>query len=356
MGHAADYPDAEVFYINSSEPCVFFGESMEYYYNRGWGMFFITGDGGDLVADYVGGYHEVTEDIKKDLIALGAVFGEDNPECWKEFCFVPTGEVYEESDWKDVGLLKTGDHQFVYITENPCEMPAFLMLMKRNWVVAEDGESLSFGPYKVKDITDDEFLLEKNENWYGWESDEHLGIFTHAEFGDYDNVILAVAAREEPVSEDEEIEPGETFIFPYEFETLDVYGNEVTEETLGEKEIFFVHFWGTWCGPCVAEMGQMAEIADKYKDRVGFISLLDDFHENAEGAVKLLEGNGLDMLTLAYDTPGLEKVLQMLYSGYVPTTVILDSDGNAIGGQIIGAQGAGYGRLINSALKEVSAR
>ena len=43
------------------------------------------------------------------------------------------------------------------------------------------------------------------------------------------------------------IEENSTFApFPFEFMAVDLFGNTVTDETIGEKQMFFIHFWATW--------------------------------------------------------------------------------------------------------------
>jgi len=36
------------------------------------------------------------------------------------------------------------------------------------------------------------------------------------------------------------------FAFPFSFSTEDLQGNTVTEETLGEKELFVAYLWAVW--------------------------------------------------------------------------------------------------------------
>ncbi|MCL2664384.1 MAG: TlpA family protein disulfide reductase [Defluviitaleaceae bacterium] len=136
--------------------------------------------------------------------------------------------------------------------------------------------------------------------------------------------------------------------FPFAFFAADLYGNPVTEASLGEKEIYFVHYWATWCPPCVAEMPDFPQIIEQYGGRVGFIALVEDYKSNLAGAVKIVESAGIPSSFIMVDesSPGLEPVLSMLRSGYVPTTVLLDNKGNNLE-EIIGAYGAGYSVFLD---------
>ena len=161
-------------------------------------------------------------------------------------------------------------------------------------------------------------------------------------------------------SKDDNATPAETaapavangFIFPYTFTATDLYGNTVTEQSWGEKELFFVHYWATWCGPCVGEMPELAKIANIYDDRVGFIALLDDYSSAKASVIQITEGAAIPSTFIMVDanTKELRTLLQMADSGYVPTTILINRNGNMVGGQIIGALGNEYGRLIENAL------
>ena len=141
------------------------------------------------------------------------------------------------------------------------------------------------------------------------------------------------------------------FVFPYKFSTQDLYGNTVTEVSLGEKELFFVHYWATWCGPCINEMPDLGKIAEKYGDRVGFIALLDDYSTAKAAAIRITEASGVSFTMVDARHSDFQTLLKMVQSGYVPTTILIDSDGKIVGDQIIGAYGSGYGRFIDDALE-----
>jgi len=147
------------------------------------------------------------------------------------------------------------------------------------------------------------------------------------------------------------LDASDSFIFPYAFSTVDLNGKAVTQTSLGEKEIFFVHYFATWCPPCVREMPDLAVIANRYGDRVGFIGLLDDFSSNKAAAIRLVQNTGVNFLIVDAKHNDFRTLLQMVQSGYVPTTILIGRDGKIIGEQIIGAYGLGYSRYIDNALR-----
>jgi thiol-disulfide isomerase/thioredoxin len=144
---------------------------------------------------------------------------------------------------------------------------------------------------------------------------------------------------------------GNTFAFPYTFSARDLYGKEVTEKSLGKKELFFVHYWATWCGPCIREMPDLAAIVNKYGSRVGFIALLDDYNANRPAAIQITERSGVSFTMVDANHSDFRNLLRLVRSGYVPTTVLIGESGKIIGEQIIGAYGKGYSAFIDEALK-----
>jgi len=124
--------------------------------------------------------------------------------------------------------------------------------------------------------------------------------------------------------------------FPFPFSAVDIHGNNVTEASLGDKEIFYIHHWGTWCPPCIVEMPAIGQLISDYEDRVGFLMLLDDF-DNIEGALNIYESSGItesmQVITVCarttFDQQG--ELMQWIRSTRaVPTTVIIDADGNML--------------------------
>ncbi len=194
----ANENEAEQYYLNLSESCVFFGgPAKDYHDNAGYQPYFCDAEGNDLYAKYPEAeYVPVTEEVIADLTTMSQTFGDDNPEAWKEWCFAIVG-TFAETPWEDVGLIKGDDYTLYYVNETPVSAFYMKSMMTSNWIVYEPlyeagketkenlvatnyGTSaetyMSAGPYKLESFeADKQFVLTRNENWYGWTDGKHVG-------------------------------------------------------------------------------------------------------------------------------------------------------------------------------------
>ncbi|MCL1845522.1 MAG: TlpA family protein disulfide reductase [Defluviitaleaceae bacterium] len=138
--------------------------------------------------------------------------------------------------------------------------------------------------------------------------------------------------------------------FPFAFSTYDLHGNTVTEADLGNKELFFVYFWATWCFACVQGMPTLAELHEEFGDRIGFLTLMDDFDTGAATAITAKENASAEFITVDARLDYFEELLPLVRSGFVPTSIIIDADGNVVGEQIVGGSARALRSAIRSAL------
>ncbi|MCL2698082.1 MAG: TlpA family protein disulfide reductase [Oscillospiraceae bacterium] len=131
-----------------------------------------------------------------------------------------------------------------------------------------------------------------------------------------------------PQAKPEIVSESSYFMLPYEFSATDLYGNTVTQETLGEKQVFFVHLWATWCGPCVRGMPDLAEAAQTYGDSVGFLGLVSDYDSNLDGAISIIESAGMpdSFIMIDANEPSAAHLREMVRTGFVPATVLITID------------------------------
>lgn len=119
------------------------------------------------------------------------------------------------------------------------------------------------------------------------------------------------------------------------FTTTDRAGNTVEESVFAGKKLTMINFWEPWCPPCVREMPDLAKLYDKYRDE-GFLILGVYATEDQESSVdKVLSDAGTTYPILHY-----VKVFDKFQTGYVPTTVFLDENGDQIGEVLVGSRSA----------------
>ena len=91
-----------------------------------------------------------------------------------------------------------------------------------------------------------------------------------------DEAAGAIGAGSSQGSERESEDGSQEKIFG-EFETVTLTGEPVTQEIFGEAKLTMVNIWATYCGPCIQEMPELAELAREYEDRgVQIVGLLSD--------------------------------------------------------------------------------
>ena len=193
--------DTDKMFASLTESTVFWGSSLNDAYASYGDAYFVGEDGTNYynqLVDLIGeeAFVPVTDEILAAIKGIGSVAGSGYDEEFMEMLFYVTG-TYEDTPWEEVGLKKTGDYQLTYITQEPVSMFYFLSGMTSNWIVYQElyeanmetinnltatkyGTSVdtfkSFGPYKLVGFeTDKQFIMEKNENWYGYTDGKHEG-------------------------------------------------------------------------------------------------------------------------------------------------------------------------------------
>ena len=140
--------------------------------------------------------------------------------------------------------------------------------------------------------------------------------------------------------------------FPFPFYQANLHGEMITQVDIGEREIFFVYFWATWCPNCVTALPGLAALAEEFGDRVGFLSLLDDFFSADIQARNMTARAGIPFHTISSRLPAMEPVMAQLRSGFVPTSALFDLEGNMIGDRIVGGNIASFRNAIEAALAD----
>ena len=148
-----------------------------------------------------------------------------------------------------------------------------------------------------------------------------------------------------PLEEDEKI----SIDFPDNiagFATTDLFGNEVTSAVFAEKDVTLVNIWGTFCDPCIEELPDLQELSESMPENAQLIGIVGDVksarNDEYVEALSLVGKNGITYTNLLADRSMkfMDKVM------FVPTTVLVDSEGNVIGEPIIGSEVDEYKKAL----------
>jgi len=107
------------------------------------------------------------------------------------------------------------------------------------------------------------------------------------------------------------------------FETTTSEGAPLKLADLAGK-VVMLDFWATWCGPCIAALPKINEVAKKYKDK-GVVFYAVNQQEEASIIKEFLASQKLQTVPVAMDLEG--KLGQAFGVEGIPQTVIIDKAG-----------------------------
>lgn len=139
----------------------------------------------------------------------------------------------------------------------------------------------------------------------------------------------------------------------FDFTTTDLEGNAVTSEELyAANKITMVNLWATWCGPCVGELGELAEIHTQMQEMgCGVVGVLLDSTTDAgkAAAPQLMEENGTNYPVVAYSAD-MDALLEGVTG--IPTSFFVDSTGAIVGEPVVGAYPDSYLPAVQALLEQ----
>jgi len=110
-----------------------------------------------------------------------------------------------------------------------------------------------------------------------------------------------------------------------EFKLTGLDGKSVTLADSHGK-IILLNFWATWCGPCRAEIPDLVELQNKYKDRLQILGLVID--DDDQDAIKEFT----EKFRINYPVALATNEIRMQYGGIaaLPTSFVLDAEGRIV--------------------------
>ena len=134
------------------------------------------------------------------------------------------------------------------------------------------------------------------------------------------------------------------------FTTQDLDGKNVYgDEIFAANEVTMVNLFATWCGPCMAELPDLAKISKEYKGKgvqVLGICLDQNAATNAKEIKNKLKSCGVNYQIIINNS----EIEDVFRSQYIPATFFVDSDGKIIGEPIVGADVEAYKTRLNEIL------
>ena len=129
------------------------------------------------------------------------------------------------------------------------------------------------------------------------------------------------------------------------FWSIDLNGQEVSEEIFAPYDITMINVWGTYCNPCISEMPGLGILSKEYKDKgVQIIGIVVDVYHSDEKVFMEKLATARDII--AYTQADYRHILQSkdlidLYLKNVqviPTTFFVDSKGAIIGKEYLSSR------------------
>jgi len=122
-----------------------------------------------------------------------------------------------------------------------------------------------------------------------------------------------------------------------------ILGREAYDEAVEKNDLTLVNIWATWCTPCINELSELQRVDDEYKN-VAVVGILFDGvnpttlardEETIKIGAELMSEKGASYTVVVPD-----EYLFTTYCAnvmYFPTSFFVDSEGNIVGSEIIGA-------------------
>ena len=132
-------------------------------------------------------------------------------------------------------------------------------------------------------------------------------------------------------------------------------GSTWSGEDLSAADVTMINVWGTFCGPCIDEMPQIAEMQKSLPDNVAIVTMCGDYSKStAQDCEDILKDAGYTGTNLISFEGDLQTLLDEM--SYYPTTFFFDSEGNQVADPEIGVPDdpkADYLNSINAGLESM---
>ena len=131
----------------------------------------------------------------------------------------------------------------------------------------------------------------------------------------------------------------------FAFDSVDLDGNKISSEIYSQNKITMINIWGTFCGPCIREMPDLAKLNEENKSKgvqiIGIpIDIVDDWGKLDKSlkadALMIIDKTGVQYKNVVPTIDMFRGFLRGIQA--VPTTFFIDKDGRQIGGVYMGSR------------------
>ncbi len=122
------------------------------------------------------------------------------------------------------------------------------------------------------------------------------------------------------------------------FKTVTLDNETVSQDIFKDYDLTIVHLWGTFCQPCVAEMGEYAKLYQELPDNINLIGIVNDVYDgldsNVSRAHEILGNAGAEFVNVRTSDDLYDIVSEFQY---VPSSFFVDREGHIVGSVLDGA-------------------
>ncbi len=144
------------------------------------------------------------------------------------------------------------------------------------------------------------------------------------------------------------------------FTATDMNGATITSDIFAKNKVTMLNIWGTFCGPCIREMPDLAKLNETNKSKgvevVGIVIDILDRKGNVDPRVKssgeaIISQTGANYTHIIPNMTMMTGLLRNIQA--VPTTIFVDSNGRQIGEPYLGSKSQkDWQKIIDEILKK----
>lgn len=136
-------------------------------------------------------------------------------------------------------------------------------------------------------------------------------------------LVACGADDEDPTARDRVDLPGPEDYLQIELPRVDGEGSLRLADLAGRPAV--VNFFASWCAPCVTEMPEIEEVKQQVGEDVAFVGV--NVQDSVDDATELIDRTGVTW-DIVRDVDG--ELTTAVGSVGMPTTVLLDAEGNIV--------------------------